>query len=60
MAFNEKLINKETIFKWDGTENKSIPDFNKDQTPVIWQKYSFFGCHNKLHKKLGSTKLNVI
>ncbi len=56
IAFNEKLIHNQTIFKWDGKE-KGLPDWNKDQTPKTWLQYSAVWVSQVLTPKMGLSKI---
>lgn len=52
MAFNQGTINQETVFKWDGTKGL-LPDWNKDQTPATWMRYSVVWISQQITPKLG-------
>ena len=52
MAFNEDLMQQDTVFKWDG-HKASLPNWNQDQTPQSWLKYSTVWVSQRLTPKLG-------
>ncbi|MDR3478865.1 MAG: penicillin-binding transpeptidase domain-containing protein [Gammaproteobacteria bacterium] len=56
MAFNQGLINQNTVFKWDG-EKRELPDWNQDQTPKSWLKYSVLWVSQQLTPALGYARI---
>gem|GEM_PF-440955 len=56
MAFNEGLINQNTVFKWDG-KKKGMIEWNQDQTPYRWLKYSVVWVSQKISLRLGYTRV---
>jgi beta-lactamase class D len=56
MAFDQKLITQETIFKWDGRE-KDMAAWNVDQTPQTWLKNSVVWVSQTITPQLGITKI---
>jgi len=45
MAFNQGIINQNTLFKWDGQKGE-LPDWNRDQTQAAGLNIPLFGCLN--------------
>jgi len=58
MAFDQGIIDANTVFKWDGKPNPDLPDWNKDQTPATWQMYSVVWVSQQLTPKLGIDRIN--
>lgn len=56
MAFDEKIINQNTVFKWDG-EDKGMPQWNQDQTPHSWLKNSAVWVSQEITPQLGMKKI---
>jgi beta-lactamase class D len=56
MAFNQGLINQDTIFKWDGKKGV-VPEHDKDQTPNSWIKYSALWVSQQLTPQLGDSRI---
>lgn len=52
MAFNENLIQPNTIFKWDHL-HRELSNWNQDQTPTTWLRYSVVWVSQQLTPKLG-------
>ncbi|MDX2165383.1 MAG: penicillin-binding transpeptidase domain-containing protein [Gammaproteobacteria bacterium] len=52
MAFDQKIITQKTVFKWDG-KNKGIPQWNHNQTPQTWLKYSVVWVSQQITPQLG-------
>lgn len=52
MAFNQGIINQNTVFKWNG--NKGVmPTHDQDQTPLTWLKYSVVWVSQQITPQLG-------
>ena len=56
MAFNQGIINQHTVFKWDG-KKEDLPDWNHDQTPNSWLKYSVLWVSQQLTSQLGYARI---
>lgn len=56
MAFNSAVINDESIFKWNGTKY-DLPDWNQDQTPASWLKYSVVWVSQHITQQLGMVRV---
>jgi beta-lactamase class D len=56
MAFDQHLITQNTVFKWNG-QDKGRPDWNHDQTPQTWLKYSVVWVSQLLTPQLGLDKI---
>ena len=56
MAFDQKLITQETIFKWDGQE-KELAAWNCDQSPQTWLKNSVVWVSQAITPQLGIAKI---
>jgi beta-lactamase class D/beta-lactamase class D OXA-1 len=56
MAFNEGIINQDTVFKWDGKKGV-IPEHNHDQTPHSWLKYSVLWVSQQITPQLGYARI---
>lgn len=56
IAFNQGLINQQTVFKWDG-HHASIAEHNQDQTPASWLKYSVLWVSQQLTPQLGNARI---
>jgi beta-lactamase class D len=56
MAFNQGIITQDSTFKWDGTK-KDLPDWNQDQTPRSWLKYSTLWVSQLLTPQLGEARI---
>lgn len=56
MAFNEGIINQKTVFAWDGIK-RDLPEWNQDQTPRSWLKYSAVWVSQKLSPQLGLSRI---
>lgn len=56
MAFNEGLINQNTVFKWNG-QTYDLPDWNQDQTPSRWIKYSVLWVSQQISPQLGLARI---
>ncbi len=52
MAFDQKLINQNTIFKWDGKKRK-LGVWNQNQTPVSWLQNSVVWVSQLLTTQMG-------
>ncbi|VVC75830.1 Beta-lactamase OXA-1 [Aquicella siphonis] len=56
MAFNQGIINQNTVFKWDGKKGV-IPEHDQDQTPGTWLKYSVLWVSQKITPQLGQARI---
>jgi beta-lactamase class D len=56
MAFDQKLITKNTIFSWDG-KNRWLKKWNQNQTPQTWMRYSVVWVSQLLTPQLGISKI---
>lgn len=56
MAFNQGIINQNTVFKWNG-EKGVLPEHEQDQTPSTWLKYSVVWVSQQLTPQLGSERI---
>jgi beta-lactamase class D/beta-lactamase class D OXA-1 len=56
MAFNQGIINQNTVFKWDGKEGV-IPEHDRDQTPNSWLKYSVLWVSQQITPQLGYARI---
>jgi len=56
MAFNQGIINQNTVFKWNGQKGV-IPQHEKDQTPHSWLKYSVVWVSQQLTPQLGYARI---
>lgn len=56
MAFNEQMMNQNTVFKWDG-EKRELSDWNQDQTPHTFLKYSAIWVSRKITAQLGGSRI---
>jgi beta-lactamase class D len=56
MAFNQGIINQNTVFKWDGKE-REMPGWNQDQTPNSWLKYSVLWVSQQITPRLGYARI---
>lgn len=53
MAFDQGVINQNTIFKWDGKKSRAYLDWNYDQTPQSWLQYSVVWVSQQITPQLG-------
>lgn len=56
MAFDQGIINQETVFKWDGKQG-FMPEHRQDQTPNSWLKYSVVWVSQQITPKLGYERI---
>lgn len=56
MAFNQGVINQNTVFKWDGKKG-GLPEHEHDQTPNSWLKYSVVWVSQKITPQLGYARI---
>ncbi|MDW5415209.1 penicillin-binding transpeptidase domain-containing protein [Iodobacter sp. CM08] len=56
MAFDAGLINKDTVFKWNG-QRYDLLDWNQDQNPASWEKYSVVWVSQHITPQLGLDKI---
>lgn len=56
MAFDQKLITQNTIFKWDG-KNRDLAVWNQNQTPQTWLKNSAVWVSQEITPQLGMSKI---
>jgi beta-lactamase class D len=52
MAFNEGIINQNTVFKWNGKKG-ILSTHDQDQTPLTWLHYSVFWVSQQITPQLG-------
>jgi beta-lactamase class D/beta-lactamase class D OXA-1 len=57
MAFNQGVINQQTVFKWNGKKEEDFPEWNQDQTPARWLKYSILWVSQQITPQLGSARI---
>ncbi len=57
MAFDSNVITQKTVFKWDG-QHYVIPEWNQDQTPHTWLRYSVVWVSQQITPQLGMTKID--
>jgi beta-lactamase class D len=53
MAFDQGVIDENTSFVWDGIKHADFPDWDKNQTPVTWQKYSVVWVSQQITPRIG-------
>ena len=58
MAFDDKIINNNTVFKWDG-KTRWLKNWNQDQTPRTWMQYSVVWVSQLLSSQLGISKIKA-
>ncbi len=58
MAFDQKLITQQTVFKWDG-KDRGLPQWNHDQTPQTWLTNSVVWVSQELTPQLGLNKIKA-
>lgn len=56
MAFDQGLINQNTVFKWDGIQ-RELPDWNQNLTPYTWLKFSSVWVSQRLSPQLGYARI---
>ncbi|KGP64413.1 beta-lactamase [Legionella norrlandica] len=56
MAFNQGIINQHTVFKWDGVK-EDLVDWNHDQTPESWLKYSVVWVSQQITRQMGDGRI---
>ncbi len=56
MAFDDKIINNNTVFKWDG-KTRWLKNWNQNQTPRTWMQYSVVWVSQLLTPQLGMPKI---
>lgn len=56
MAFNQELINSNTVFKWDGVK-REFADWNHDQTPKSWLTSSVVWVSQQITAQLGLPRI---
>jgi len=56
MAFDQGLINQNTVFKWDGVK-RELPNWNQDQTPQSWLQNSALWVSQGMAPQLGMAKI---
>jgi len=56
MAFNQRVIDQHTVFKWDG-KNEDVPGWNQDQSPASWLKYSVLWVSQQVTPQLGEERI---
>ncbi len=56
MAFNDGLIDQQTVFKWDGKKGE-LARWDQDQTPQSWMSNSVVWVSQDLSQKLGEKRI---
>ncbi|MDI9819144.1 MULTISPECIES: class D beta-lactamase [unclassified Legionella] len=56
MAFNQGIITQNTLFKWQG-KKEDLAEWNQDQTPQSWLKYSVVWVSQALTPQLGYARI---
>lgn len=56
MAFNQGIINQKTVFTWDG-KTRDLPQWNQNQTPSTWLKYSVVWVSQQITTQLGYARI---
>jgi beta-lactamase class D len=56
MAFDQDIINQQTVFKWDGRK-RDLPEWNQNQTPNSWLKYSVLWVSQQVTPQLGYARI---
>jgi beta-lactamase class D len=56
MAFNQDIINQNTIFTWDKRQGE-IPEHRQNQTPASWLKYSVLWVSQQITPQLGEARI---
>jgi len=56
MAFNQGIINQNTVFKWNGKKGV-VPEHDQNQTPATWIKYSVVWVSQKITPELGYARI---
>lgn len=56
MAFDQKIITQDTVFKWDG-KDRGKPQWNDNQTPQTWLSNSVVWVSQEITPKLGMEKI---
>lgn len=56
MSFEQGIITQKTSFKWDG-KKRGIEQWNQDQTPQRWLRYSVVWVSQQLTPQLGMQKI---
>jgi beta-lactamase class D len=58
MAFDSGVLKYENeVIKWDGTQHKEMHNWDQDQTPETWMRYSVVWVSQKLTPKIGEKRL---
>ncbi|MDD2773827.1 MAG: penicillin-binding transpeptidase domain-containing protein [Elusimicrobiales bacterium] len=58
MAFDQGILkDTDTVIKWDGVDHHDV-DWNRDQTPVSWLKFSTLWVSQWITPKVGMPKIN--
>lgn len=57
MAFDQKIINQNSIFKWDGTK-RGLTVWDQNQTPYTWLKDSVIWVSQRITPILGKRTIN--
>jgi len=57
MAFDQGIITENSVFTWDGKARDDFPDWNRDQTPASWQKYSVVWVSQQLTPRIGLARI---
>ncbi len=56
MAFDQGIINQQTVFKWDGIK-RELPGWNHDQTPQSWLQNSTLWVSQRITPQLGYARI---
>ncbi|MCP0913326.1 MULTISPECIES: penicillin-binding transpeptidase domain-containing protein [Legionella] len=56
MAFDSGASHESTVFKWNGKKS-ALLDWNHDQTPESWLKYSVVWVSQQLTQRMGDTRI---
>ncbi len=56
MGYDSKIINNNTVFKWDG-ETRWLKKWNQNQTPRTWIQYSVVWVSQRITPQLGMGKI---
>lgn len=56
MAFDLGLITESTVFIWD-KQDKGMPEWNQNQTPLTWERFSVVWVSQQLTPRIGAEKI---
>ena len=57
MAFDKKIINQNTVFKWDGVD-RGLSTWNQNQTPYSWLKNSAIWVSQQITPMINKNNIN--